>query len=76
MSKPENQTPAAEEIQNTAPVQEAKIKETPKPTFVLADDGSLCLSSEVSAVNAKIKVARDIAEAELKAIEEQAKKNK
>jgi hypothetical protein len=66
MSKPENQTPA----------EETQIEETSKTQFVLAEDGSICLSSEVKAVNAKIKVARDIAAAELKAIEEQAKKNK
>jgi hypothetical protein len=74
MSKPETQNPI-EETQNNQ-VEETQIEETPKARFVLADDGSLCLPSEVKSVNAKIKVARDIAEAELKAREEQAKKNK
>lgn len=60
---------------NIPPAEEPKkeVKQS-RTTFVLADDGSICLSSDVAKVNANIKKNKEIAEAELERIEAQNKK--
>ena len=50
-------------------------KET-KPKFVLADNGSICLDSEVDAINLQILQEKEDAETRVKEIELQAKKSK
>ena len=51
-----------------------QVNQTLEPTFVIAMDGSICLAGELKTVNAKIEKARQQAEIELKAREDQAKK--